>query len=41
MVDFSIQIPGVAAYIAAVIGAAVCISFARKRPGREHAADLR
>jgi O-antigen ligase len=41
MVDFSIQIPGVAAYIAAVIGAAVCISLARMRPGREHSADLR
>jgi O-antigen ligase len=40
MVDFSIQIPGVAAYVAAALGAAVSISLARKRSGREPGAAL-
>jgi O-antigen ligase len=34
-VDFSLQIPGVSAYVAAALGAAVAISLARKRSGRE------
>jgi O-antigen ligase len=41
IVDFSIQIPGVAAYIAAALGAAVSISLARKRSRRGTGADLR
>jgi hypothetical protein len=41
MVDFSVQIPGVAAFVAAAIGAAVAISLARKRSGRQSAVDLR
>jgi hypothetical protein len=31
LVDFPLQIPGVAAYFAAAIGAAVCISLGRRR----------
>jgi hypothetical protein len=34
MVDFSLQIPGVAAYVAAALGAAVAISLTRKRSSR-------
>jgi hypothetical protein len=41
MVDFSVQIPGVAAFVAAAVGAAVAISLARKRSGRQSAVDLR
>lgn len=40
MVDFSLQIPGVAAYVAATLGAAVAISLARKRSERDITVDL-
>lgn len=40
-VDFSLQIPGVAAYVAAALGAAVAISLARKRSNRDAITELR
>jgi O-antigen ligase len=40
MVDFSIQIPGVAAYVAAALGTAVAISLGRTRSPRDMRADF-
>ena len=40
-VDFSMQIPGVSAYVAAALAASIAISLARKRSGREMTAELR
>jgi O-antigen ligase len=39
MVDFSLQIPGVAAYVAATLGAATTISLVRRRSRRELTTD--